>query len=93
MFWRKSLHNINNYPQIHLCMNCERCGNETDGQKLCPSCKDIIIEQPEKDPEIITNTLASEDKEKLTREELIVVGFGVAGAVFLVGTTMMYIIS
>ena len=33
--------------------------------------------------------LRPEDKEKMTREESVVVGFGVIVAVFLVGTTIL----
>ena len=82
-------------------MICERCGRLTDDEhKLCLSCKESIIsEQTEiskvdsvQMQDMLLWLLTPEDKEKWTREESIVVGFGVLVAVLLVGTTILNMI-
>ena len=82
-------------------MICERCGRLTDDEhKLCHSCKDSITsEQTEiskvnsmQMQDMLLWLLTPEDKVKWTREESIVVAFGVLVAVFLVGTTIINMI-
>lgn len=80
-------------------MICERCGSIKDGKHECISEESIISEQtkiPEYDSipmqDMLLWLLRPEDKEKITREEIVVVGFGIAIAVFLVGITIMNVI-
>lgn len=82
-------------------MICERCGRLTDDEhKLCLSCKESITSEQTKISQVdsvqmqdmLLWLLTPEDKEKMTREEIIVVGFGVIIAVFLVGTTIINMI-
>ena len=79
-------------------MICERCGRLTDDEnKLCLSCKESITSgqtEISKDDSVqmqdmLLWLLTPEDKVKWTREESIVVGFGVIIAILLVGTTIM----
>ena len=77
-------------------MICKRCGNIIDGKHECSSEESIISEQTkisEDDSvqmqDMLLWLLRPEDKEKMTREEIVVVGFGIVIAVFLVGITIM----
>lgn len=78
-------------------MICKRCGSIIDGKHECLAFNELIIlEQTKisKDDSVpmqdmLLWLLRPEDKEKMTREEIIVVGFGIAVAVFLVGITIM----
>ena len=77
-------------------MICERCGSIKDGKHECISEEPIISEQtkiPENDSipmqDMLLWLLRPEDEEKMTREEIVVVGFGIAVAVFLVSITIL----
>jgi len=75
-------------------MICKRCGSIIDGKHECLyDIKSIISEQTKisKDDSVQMQDvlLRPKDKEKMTREEIVVVGFGIAVAVFLVGITIM----
>ena len=77
-------------------MICKRCGNIIDGKHECSSEESIISEQTkisEDDSvqmqDMLLWLLRPEDKEKMTREEIVVVGFGIAVAIFLVGITIL----
>jgi len=75
---------------------CKRCGSIIDGKHECSSKELIISEQTKisEDDSVQTQDmlqwlLRPEDSEKMTREEIVVVGFGVIVAVFLVGITIL----
>lgn len=77
-------------------MICKRCGSIIDGKHECSSKESIISEQTKisEDDSVQTQDmlqwlLRPEDSEKMTREEIVVVGFGVIVAVFLVGITIL----
>lgn len=80
-------------------MICKRCGSTIYGKHEC-SPEELIISEQTKISEddsvqmqdMLLWLLTPEDKEKMTREEIVVVGFGIAIAVFLVGITIMYTI-
>ena len=78
-------------------MICKRCGSIIDGKHECLYFKESIISEQTKISQddsvqmqdMLLWLLRPEDKEKMTREEIIVVGFGIAVAVFLVGITII----
>ena len=77
-------------------MICKRCGSIIDDKHECISEELIISEQtkiPEYDSipmqDMLLWLLRPEDSEKMTREEIVIVGFGVIVAVFLVGITVL----
>ena len=77
-------------------MICKRCGSIIDGKHECISEELIISEQtkiPEDDSipmqDMLLWLLRHEDSEKMTREEIVVVGFGITVAVFLVSITIL----
>ena len=77
-------------------MICKRCGSIIDGKHECSSKESIISEQAKisEDDSVQTQDMLQwlvrpEDSEKMTREEIVVVGFGVIVAVFLVGITIL----
>ena len=78
-------------------MICKRCGIIIDGKHECLyDIESIISEQTKisKDDSVQMQDMLQwlqrpEDSEKMTREEIVVVGFGIAVAVFLVGITIM----
>lgn len=77
-------------------MICKRCGSTINDEHGCLYCKESISsEQTEisddsvQMQEMLLWLLTSQDKEKWTREELVVVGFGVIVAGFLVSITIL----
>ena len=77
-------------------MICKRCGSIIDGKHECSSKESVISEQTKisKDDSVqmqdmLLWLLTPQDKEKMTREEIVVVGFGIAVAVFLVSITII----
>jgi len=77
-------------------MICERCGSIKNDKHECISEEFIISEQtkiPEDDSipmqDMLLWLLRHEDSEKMTREEIVVVGFGITVAVFLVSITIL----
>ncbi len=78
-------------------MICKRCGSTIDGKHECLYfIESIISEQTKisKDDSVqmqdmLQWLLTPKYSDKMTREEIVVVGFGIAVAVFLVGITIM----
>jgi len=95
--WIRNVHNLNNNSQINHGMICKRCGSTINDEHGCIYC--ITSDQIEisKDDSVqmqdmLLWLLTPEDKEKWTREETVVVAFGISIAIFLVGISIMNII-
>ena len=81
-------------------MICKRCGSTINDENGCQYCIKPIasnkIEISEDGPvqmqDMLFWLLTPEDKERWTREETVVVAFGISIAVFLVGITIMNMI-
>lgn len=91
------MYNLYNNLQINHCMICKRCGSTINDKHGCLYC---ITSDQTKIPEdgsgqmqdMLLWLLTPEDKERWTREETVVVAFGISIAVFLVGITIMNMI-
>ncbi len=81
-------------------MICKRCGDIIDGKHECSAFKELIVSEHTKISEDVSvqmqdmflGLLTPKDSEKMTREEIVVVGFGITVAISLVGITILNVI-
>ena len=81
-------------------MICKRCGDIIDGKHECTAFKELIVSEHIKISEddsipmqdIFLELPTPKDSEEITREEIVVVGFGITVAVFFVGITILNVI-